>query len=512
LPKMSPERFERTTLRPEELINSTAKLSGVTLLGKTLALVRGYVTAWFLGPHAFGVLSILGMINTYASFMHIGLTDAARRELPYLIARNDTEGTQKVRDNAFSVHILTAILVAGAVWAASYWFADLTIRWAIRITALTIFLSRIRNLYSLLAYVYSKFGAIARCNALGAVISFIFVVCTIYWLKIFSVILVLLIAEIWIIFYLKRSVNLNFRFSVSWPEVWHLARIGVWLVLSTVSYYIFNLTDRTMVAGLLGVEAVGYYALAFFFFNILHQFVGTGVSVIQPQLYRRLGEVESVKEVKNYITKPSLLSAFVCSFLAGMIWICSPWFIELFLPKFAPSVQSMQILVVSLFFVAVSKMPQQLLPAPRVNRQKQMVVAYFVGIVINMGLNLFFIKKLGFGIEGAAWATLIANGFVCVFLFILAHRFYWKNVSEAVPFYLELVIPIVWMVLLIAVVNISCKGDPANVVVAFPKAVLYLVGFLPCLWYFNRRTGLLTLFINVLSSGIGKNLIRSSRQ
>ena len=264
---MNSKNFKRTTLRPEELIQSTAKLSGATLLGRVFAVVRGYITARFLGPHVFGVFSILGMVNTYVSFMHIGLTNAARRELPYLIGRNDTENAHKIRNNVFTVHILNAILVAGVVWVSSYWFPDLTIRWAFRITAVTIFLSRIRSLYSLLAYIYGKFETIARCNTLEAIVSFVFVICTIYWLKIFSVILALLLAEIWAISYLRRSVNLDFQFNVQWSEVRRLAKIGIWLVLGTVSVVVFNLSDRTMVASMLGVTAVDYYALALLFFN-----------------------------------------------------------------------------------------------------------------------------------------------------------------------------------------------------------------------------------------------------
>lgn len=505
---MNAKELKRTTMKADEVIKSSAKLSGAVLVDRILHFIQGYITARFLGPHTFGVFSILGMVNTYASFAHFGLTDAASRELPYLLGRHRTENVQRVRNNAFTVHILNAVLVAGAIWIAGYWYHDPVIRWSLQITAVTIFFSRVKSLYSLLAYVYSKFGIIARCNVWGTVISFIFVATTIHWLKLFSVILVLLIAELWTIFYFRRSINLDFVFKIEWSEVWRLAKIGIWLVLCTVSYYVFNLTDRTMVAGMLGVDAVGYYSLAFFFFNVLHQFVSTGVNVIQPQLYRRLGEVESVREIKNYMIKPSLLAAYISSFVAGLIWILSPWFIKVFLPNYLPAIQSTQILIASLFFVAVAKMPQQLLPAPRIDRQKHVVGAYFIGVIANVGLNWFFIKRLNFGIEGAAWGTLIASGLVCVFLFALTHKFYLHNLSEAVRFYLELLIPIIWMMVLIIGCGTFWKGDPVNWLVVIPRTAMYLIGFLPCLWYFNYRTELISLFISALIGIVKKKRVQ----
>lgn len=195
------------------------------------------------------------------------------------------------------------------------------------------------------------------------------------------------------------------------------------------------------------------------------------------------------------MTMPSLLAAFVCSFLIGLVWLCSPWFITLFLPKFTASVQSLQILMASFFFVAVCKMPQQLLPGPRINRQKHIVGAYFIGVVINVLLNFLFIVKARLGIEGAAWATLIANVVVCVLLFVLAHKFYLTGIEEPVIFYFELAIPFIWMAVLIFITETLWRSNPAKLFTLLPRMALYLTGFAPCLWYFNRKTKLVSLFL-----------------
>jgi O-antigen/teichoic acid export membrane protein len=177
--------------------------------------------------------------------------------------------------------------------------------------------------------------------------------------------------------------------------------------------------DKILLGFIGSSSLVGVYHMGQTFAMTIFQFM-TGLDrVFQPELYRKLFAdkyANNSHEINDYI----LPFFYVSIFMALMVILFANEFILLFLSE---EYQEATIIIIilsiyyaSLFFGKVTG--NQLIYAKKTHITTLLT---FLGIVINVGLNIPFIIK--WGIVGAAWATTISGVVVAVMSYIVAQRY-----------------------------------------------------------------------------------------
>ncbi|NQU73711.1 MAG: hypothetical protein HQ547_03260 [Candidatus Omnitrophica bacterium] len=132
------------------------------------------------------------------------------------------------------------------------------------------------------------------------------------------------------------------------------------------------------------------------------------------------------------------------------------------------------------------------------NKQSHMIVIGFLSVVTGVVLIKFLVQKLSLGIEGVAIATTITYFIYASMLISYAFMHYTKNIFSHLKFFIQLYFPFLWMVGLLVALQIfvfKASGRISEDLSAISfKAVIFLLGWMPLLFYANRKTAVLTLF------------------
>jgi O-antigen/teichoic acid export membrane protein len=439
----------------------------------------------------YGILNLILLVAFYAGLAGPGLIDVANRELPFLAGRDDVRGAERVRNVGFSADLLWRAFVGLCVLVAAFFQTNEVLRYGLIITAFTLFVARINELYSLVCQVKKDFHLLSKATFLTSTLSSGLIVATVYWVKIFSPLLVPLLVLTVIIFYYQRHIHLDMQFSLDRGELKRMMRIGIPLQLLTVVFWIYRNSDRTVIAGFLDTTSLGYYALAVSIVQYLQLPPNDFVLVLRPRLYEILGKYEDVAEVRPYIMKPTIVIAYLIPFVVGLIWLCSPLIILSVLPKYAGSINVLKILALNIYFATVLLMPHLLLYSAKVNRQTHCVFVWGAAAVVTALLSYLFLQ-IGWGIDGVAVAMVVGQAFAAVFIFGMGHRYYLKGVRGPFWYYFKLLLPLLYTGALASLISYISGYDSLSVATVSFQAIIFSVFFLPVLFYLNMQTKILS--------------------
>lgn len=222
-----------------------------------------------------------------------------------------------------------------------------------------------------------------------------------------SFVLVLLLESVFIfvflfLLYLKGGGKIiNWKFTStrskellndSWP-----------IIVSSTAWIFYSKIDQVMIGQILGNKEVGYYAAA----NKLSEistFIPTIIafsiipSILKYRSSNRTLYDKYFQMIYNIVTSILILLAIVVSLFPVIV-------IEtLYGTQYTPAATVLSIQFWIVVFIGLAKISGRYLVND--NRQKITMVRHLAGVLINLPLNYFLINI--YGIEGAAWASLIS--------------------------------------------------------------------------------------------------------
>ena len=111
-------------MRYKRIFVDAAVYSFAGYLIQPLAIVSSLMVKGAIGPYLTGVMATLNLILYYASFTHLGVLNAAERDLPVCLGSGDTDRFNRIRDTTFFTSLFLALLfavgmVAWALWSKS---------------------------------------------------------------------------------------------------------------------------------------------------------------------------------------------------------------------------------------------------------------------------------------------------------------------------------------------------------------------------------------------------------
>lgn len=251
----------------------------------------------------------------------------------------------------------------------------------------------------------------------------------------------------------------NFKsiFKKTWP-------IGLSIIFTVVYFKM----DTIMLSFFRDYEAVGVYNLSYKLFEGLIFFPAMFVGLVMPILSRyALSQKEKFLE---YFNKSLHLILLAVSPLVIMLFSKPLFIISFFGPSFSKSsledaAAVFQILLAAFFFVALGALLSNALIA--LEKQKYLMIAYFMGMVLNIIFNLIFIPPYGY--FAAAWTTLGTEGLVTIMLLL----FLLKDVRAKIYFSgrLRVLVPSIILILFILFLPTQIN----EIYFFFLTAIVYLV-------------------------------------
>ena len=229
------------------------------------------------------------------------------------------------------------------------------------------------------------------------------------------------------IFVLKKMYKTNYlkdkksKLKINIVLLVKMYKESIYLWLGFLGSLVYTQMDKLMLGGMLGNKAVGVYSVAV----TLSQFLAIIIFPIQVSIYPKMLELYKKNKKEYYIFYQKcniLITQFYLITSILSIFVVKALFLKIYSFEYVDAISIYSVLTVSVFFKANGALQTGHVTIR--NIAKKTVYKTFSGLIINMILNYYFIKK--FGIIGAALATAITN-FITLFLLDFFIKEYYRQ-------------------------------------------------------------------------------------
>jgi O-antigen/teichoic acid export membrane protein len=205
--------------------------------------------------------------------------------------------------------------------------------------------------------------------------------------------------------------------SIDYPIIRDIIKISVPLIQHVLASVIISLSDRVFIESMVGVEAVGLYAVGYSFGMIVMIFTDSFIKAWSPWFYKKVissGYSEKLLIVR--LTYYCIFAFFVLSLVVPVIsssvlpYVVSPEFLE----------ANDFILWIALGY-GIRGVYQLFLPyLVHINQTSFLAFSTVVAALLNIGLNFFLIDL--YGAIGAAYSTVAAFSVSAILVFEFQRR------------------------------------------------------------------------------------------
>lgn len=398
-----------------KVIKNAGWIIGCKIAQSALSLVINMISARFLGPSNYGLITYVASIVAFVlPIMQLGLSKTLVMDL---IERPNEEGT--VLGTAFAMNIVSALACMTAVYGY------------LRIvdsneptTILVGFLYSISLIFQATEIFNYWFQAklLSKYVSIASLIAYVVVACykiyllvngkSVVWFALSNSIDFAIISVILFVVYQKKG---NQRLSISFKLGKEMLRRSKHYILSAMMVTIFQQTDRIMLKQILNETETGYYSAAITCVGVTAFIFQAIIDSFRPEILEA-----KKKKSKNYESDVSMLYC-VITYLAliqcVVMTVCAkPIVLILYGSKYINSITPLQIAVWFSTFSYFGAVRNIWILAE--NKQRYLWIINLSGAILNVVLNAFLIPL--FGASGAASASLVTQVFTNVIIgFIL---------------------------------------------------------------------------------------------
>ena len=233
--------------------------------------------------------------------------------------------------------------------------------------------------------------------------------------------LVFLITQIVIfilsLFFVARKITIpSIKVDLSFFR--YLVKTAVFFALCEVLWMIYFRIDIVMLAKIRGETEVGWYNAAYVIVNfvtLISMLLMQAMFPVLSSLYEK-GR-DKLKETAESLFRYLIIIALA---IAPILFVLSNKIINIIYGAgYSNSINALKVLIFVILFLFPGNLFAHILASS--NRHKQLALANFIGVVINIVLNYILIPKYGY--IGAGVATIITEVILCLLLYNLMSRF-----------------------------------------------------------------------------------------
>lgn len=424
--KVIPKRLKSGSAK--KYISNTLWLFFDRFFNLIVAFAVGVAVTKYLGPEDFGLLSYAKSIGGFVLIIaSLGFESLLHRELL------DSEHHGKVMGTAFVLRLAAAvasILITLLILVFTS-TENITIHMVVIFSSVAVFESSyvVRSYFqSIVKSRLTAFAALVQTVVL-AVFKLLFIylgLSVIYFAGI------TLFASVVYAVMLFRNYSANLGQPRRWSFDWQYAKTllnDTWpLMIASIVTFIYMKTDMIIIKILMDNEAVGQYAVIVRMTELWYYVPTLICGSIFPAVFRskKVSEQQFTQRIK-YLHH----FLFAVSVLLGI----GTWFfgedivLLLFGDKYQEAAELLKVYIWTCVFIFLGIAGSQWIIVE--NLQRTRMFFNIGGAILNVGLNFLLIPD--YGIEGAIYATLIAQGFVGVFsslLFKNTRPLFWIMVNS----------------------------------------------------------------------------------
>ncbi len=411
-----------------------AKGAGISFIGLIFAKGLNYLYRFIIsrtGPEAYGTFSLAMAIIGFASMIAIlGLSAGTIRYVALYAAKKDLEKTRGIILSSLKITSITSILISIGLFLTAGYIADIFhtpgLALALRILAIAIpfdaltqiFYSALLGLKRIRYYSYSQQIISPSIKIVSALI-LIFLGYRLYAI-IGSTIISIVFTFFITLYFLEAKAHSFLKSRHNYYSFeWALLKCSIPIALSSFIFILMSWTDTIFLGYFKDVVAVGIYNVAVPTAQLLYimpSAFGTLFGPILTDAYSS-GNKKKIERIYKAVTRWNI------SFSTPLLFILvlfSPSIINVFFGKeYVSGYIATQILSISVVMSSIT------LPASWVlitfGKTRALLYITAASAVINIILNILFIPA--FGLEGAAFATLISSVLLCILSIRAAQKY-----------------------------------------------------------------------------------------
>jgi len=375
------------------------------ILGMAITLAVGVYVARYLGPSNFGLLSYAGsFVGLFAVVATLGLDNIVIRDLV-----KDEKKRDELLGTTFALKVIGSILLLGILAiAVRFTNNDVFTNLLIFIIAIgTIFQSFNVIDFHFRSKVLSKYAVYARTiSGISVAIIRLFLIYFRMGLLPFAVVSVIgniILAIGFVMVYKKQKLSI-FNWKIKFDLAKRLLKDSWPLMLSGAAISIYMRIDQVMIKNMLDAKAVGNYAVAVRLSEVWYFIPMTITSSLFPAIINAKKASENLyysrlQKLYDLMVWLAIGIALTMTFLANDIIRI------LFGAQYQSAAGVLRIYVWAGVFVFFGCAWSKWILIE--NKQKIIVYAHILSMIINISLNILMIPY--YGTKGAALATLISS-------------------------------------------------------------------------------------------------------
>ncbi len=376
-----------------------------------LGILASILLARSLGPEDFGIYNYaLSLISVAIVFSHLGLAGIVVKEL-----KNNPEQEQDIINTVVSLKFISACLSFSLLLIFvllneennKAFFAIIIMGFAILTQpteAINLwFQSQVKAKYASLAQIYGNaLGNLAKIIVAITGMSVLFAAAA-HSLQLASV-----AAFIYIIFIKKKAWSTHLKFSLKGSK--KLLTQGGLVFLGSLSAVIYLKVDQIMLANMLGQESVGLYAAA----SKLSEAWYVIPTILMASIFPKMIEKRNLNLEEYEIFLQNILNFLF--FMALILILFVSVYSEKIVHILYGSTYDQSASVLTIHIIATAFIFMRALVSKWIIIEELYVLSLVTqgfGAIVNIALNFYLIPI--FGIDGAAWATLISYSIASYF-------------------------------------------------------------------------------------------------
>lgn len=483
------------------MLSDAAKLSAASLVAYAVNLVGGLALAGILAPALYGIWKTVQLALQYTQFANLGISYGMHKLSPPLVARGEIRRYEALVGISMGFSFLLPSGIALGLAAAAAFVADRPTAAGLVATAILIPMQQFYHHAELALAIEKRFGAKARIFAWSTIVRVgLSLLLGWYWglegaLAAFALVLAWSCAAMW------RASRMGFRPALHPRSTPKLLRIGAPLTLALVGELVISTSDKWLVAGLLGSEAMGLYQMAVFPLPLMLVVPMSLRQVVNVEVYEKAGrggKLEAARPVFDESLRLLALSSFL---LAGPVYFGVAWMVARFLPAYADSIVPLKVHAIGVYPLLLVQTTFALLVVSdllRIVFRGQLLAAAgcaAAGVALYAGGHLTILSMLL--VQCAGWLF-----YTAAILWRIERRF-GASAGEAARALALLFAPMVLLAAGLPALDWAAVGVGApqhSFVWALIGGAGHAAVSLVLLWMFDRKTGLVRAFIGKLKA------------
>lgn len=349
----------KNKLKQQSQGNSMLKVLGIfsggRMVSTLLRMFGGFLATRFVDPATMGLFNGIGLSQTYAGLLQLGIVNGIGRELPYFLGKGEKEKAYHLTAVAqfwiiiiatFSFLGMTAVaiyqLTVGNFKAAAGWFTY----------GISIFFMFYADRYLMSTYRTNKefnklalidvYQSVANCLAVGFVYIGHF-----YGLCLRNLAMVSTNA---VFLWKWRPIQVKPKWNKA--AFFHLFKIGFPNLIVGQVNVLWGAINSSLLLTWMGKKELGLYSIALLASSTLILIPQSLSQIVYPRMSEMLGKGKDIKSLFNFIMKPALLVTVAMLPIVLIGWWVLPVVTAKLLPNYIAGVEAgqwalLQVLVLS---------------------------------------------------------------------------------------------------------------------------------------------------------------------